>query len=671
MSEGKADIKIFVSHRIDVDSTVVENPLFYHVRCGATYDKRKNIPIAGDDIGENISAKRLSYSELTVQYWAWKNAKADYVGLCHYRRYLSFSQERFQADSYNQVVREHLNETAMNEAGLLNAELMKAEIEQYDIITNENRDVTKLQQPAKSLREHYLQKEGVLIVNGGLERVERIIRSKYPDMVPDMEEYFSNIYFRSNCCYIMRKELFDKMCHFQFDVLEAFEEELDMSYFSEVLLRSPAYLGELLCGLFIYHAEHSMGAKVKEVQLFYFKDTQREVELLPFSSVNNVPVVLISSDYYVPYLGVLIKSIIDNGSKDYCYDIIVLQKAITERSKERLLASVSEHENVRISFLNVASHVDGAQFHVQHSGYCEETYFRVLTPWLLKNYSKAIVLDSDIIVRCNLAELLALPMEENTYFAAVKDIVYQGMLNNPKTDTLKYNKETLGMKNPYNYVNTGVMVMNLDNFRADYTEEELVHFCASHTFKIQEQDAFNALFEDRIQFIDLKWNYYVEVNPWIAFCVDKSPAYSKQIYRSVKLRSENEPKLIHYANHQKPWENPEVPLSDTFWEYARKTVFYEEICWRMQTAQAQMIVQKAMPKSKPKSDLASVAVAPTPASTPHGWTQEMDCRSGARKFADKLLPKGSKRRKLAKKILPKGSRRWNFCKKIYNLLRGK
>ena len=48
-----------------------------------------------------------------------------------------------------------------------------------------------------------------------------------------------------------------------------------------------------------------------------------------------------------------------------------------------------------------------------------------------------------------------------------------------------------------------------------------------------------------------------------------------------------------------------------------------------------------------------------------------DTRSGARKLADKLLPKGSKRREFAKLILPKGSRRWNFCKQIYFLIRPK
>ncbi|MDR0643885.1 MAG: DUF4422 domain-containing protein, partial [Treponema sp.] len=83
-----SDIKIFVSHRIDKDSETINNPLFYPVRCGAVFDEREDKPnIPGDDTGDNISEKRLSYCELTVQYWAWKNVEADYYGLCHYRRY--------------------------------------------------------------------------------------------------------------------------------------------------------------------------------------------------------------------------------------------------------------------------------------------------------------------------------------------------------------------------------------------------------------------------------------------------------------------------------------------------------------------------------------------------------------------------------------------------------
>ena len=137
----KPDIKIFVSHRIDLNSVTIDNPLYIPVRCGATFDERTEEEIGGmlgDDTGDNISEKRDSFCELTVQYWAWKNVKADYYGLCHYRRYLSFS---------NTLYSENLNE---NQCGLVVAnsfqkanesfklceeKTMREQISKYDIVT--------------------------------------------------------------------------------------------------------------------------------------------------------------------------------------------------------------------------------------------------------------------------------------------------------------------------------------------------------------------------------------------------------------------------------------------------------------------------------------------------------------------------------------------------------
>ena len=84
MSSGENNSKkiaIFVSHRIDLKSMVIDNPLYVPVRCGAALDENdEGNVIMGDNTGDNISEKRISFCEYTVQYWAWKNYDADYYG---------------------------------------------------------------------------------------------------------------------------------------------------------------------------------------------------------------------------------------------------------------------------------------------------------------------------------------------------------------------------------------------------------------------------------------------------------------------------------------------------------------------------------------------------------------------------------------------------------------
>ena len=43
-----SNIRIFVSHRIDIDSETVDTPVYFPVRCGAVYDE-SNSEIRGDD----------------------------------------------------------------------------------------------------------------------------------------------------------------------------------------------------------------------------------------------------------------------------------------------------------------------------------------------------------------------------------------------------------------------------------------------------------------------------------------------------------------------------------------------------------------------------------------------------------------------------------------------
>ena len=91
------NIKFFVS--MHKESALPDLPMIYPIQVGAALADRHFDGVLHDDEGtDQISKLNKSYCEMTAQYWAWKNADADYYGFCHYRRYLSFSDERYKDD---------------------------------------------------------------------------------------------------------------------------------------------------------------------------------------------------------------------------------------------------------------------------------------------------------------------------------------------------------------------------------------------------------------------------------------------------------------------------------------------------------------------------------------------------------------------------------------------
>ena len=68
-------------HWLSYDS---ESGIFLPIHVGKSLS-RTDLGIIGDDTGDNISYLNPYYCEMTAMYYAWKNIKADYKGLCHYR----------------------------------------------------------------------------------------------------------------------------------------------------------------------------------------------------------------------------------------------------------------------------------------------------------------------------------------------------------------------------------------------------------------------------------------------------------------------------------------------------------------------------------------------------------------------------------------------------------
>ena len=86
---------------------VPEDPLYQPLHVGRA--KSEDLGYPGDNTGDHISELNCYYSELTGLYWVWKNCKdVDYVGTCHYRRYLINENEQvFTKAEYEKLLQEY------------------------------------------------------------------------------------------------------------------------------------------------------------------------------------------------------------------------------------------------------------------------------------------------------------------------------------------------------------------------------------------------------------------------------------------------------------------------------------------------------------------------------------------------------------------------------------
>ena len=280
IDECNEKIKIFVSHRIDFDSETLANPLLLHMRCGAIYDS-SNSEIVGDNILDNISDKRNSFCELTVQYWAWKNFKANYYGLFQYRRYLSFRKNELPQERF--FVREKVRMAiSAGRYGLMHPKKMEEVIQQNDVIIPKYTPIQLI--PVE------LPGEPPLIVNtvydfwtnktnqidkDCLDFAINLVKERQPEYYPYLIKYLHDNKFRGANCYIMRKELFNEMCKFQFDILFELEKRFDMSGFSGDIVRMPGFIGEILYAAFIRYLEEQGKYKIKTLQLVFFADSKK------------------------------------------------------------------------------------------------------------------------------------------------------------------------------------------------------------------------------------------------------------------------------------------------------------------------------------------------------------------------------------------------------------
>lgn len=569
----KPDIKIFVSHRIDLDAETIDNPLYVNVRCGAVFDKRENVDMLGDDTGDNISEKRESFNELTVQYWAWKNVEADYYGLCHYRRYLSFSNKYFKTDVYANVVDNYITNESIEKYELINYSNIEKLLQTYNILITEPYIVSKA--GFKNVKEQW---NAVRYFKADyVDMLFETIDELYPEYLVFAKKYFhSNKFIPCNMC-IMNKDMFNEYNTFLFNILFALENKIDTVDLSSEGIRVLGHIGERILGIFLMYKQDKNKLKIGHLQRVIFLNSEKEKPIKPISN-NSIPIVLASNNYYVPYLYTAIMSFLNYKNEDDIYDIVILNSDITKKNKMLLKYMEKNGKNIYIRFVNMGALIAKNKFkqNDELSHISLDTFYRLFIPKIFKDFDRVIYLDSDLIIKKNIAEILKESSLSHT-ISATRDIDFVSQYYGMKK-VRSYSDSVIRLKQIENYFQAGVFVFNIKMFKEKYSLDELLNLAISRKFLYQDQDIMNIFFKNDIFYLNLQWNVMTDCAEIRMNRIRLLAPY--KLYKEY-LEARKNPYIIHYAGFAKPWNRPEDDFGNDFWEVARNSPVYEIMLKRL------------------------------------------------------------------------------------------
>jgi lipopolysaccharide biosynthesis glycosyltransferase len=205
------------------------------------------------------------------------------------------------------------------------------------------------------------------------------------------------------------------------------------------------------------------------------------------------------------------------------------------------------------------------------------TLVRLSAGELMQDIDRVIFLDADVLIQADIGGLFDIDLRTNAIGAVVDFLTYD-MLAKQRTgpppipifdiDDLLRNKIGLTATTWYQYVNTGVVLMDLAALRAEGFGVRAVALLEQMVDQLAwpDQDIINIVLRDRIQLLDPHWNVLLTalLRPRLAADV---PDLASDIL--VQRRHQS---IMHYAADAKPWlRTAHLPSFGRWWYFANNS----------------------------------------------------------------------------------------------------
>ena len=282
------------------------------------------------------------------------------------------------------------------------------------------------------------------------------------------------------------------------------------------------------------------------------------------NNINNVtltiPIVLASDDKYLPFMYTTMISILENGNKNTYYIFYLLVPFNFSQINKTKINEINNNYKCFIYFIHIPNIFDNIIMKIPHITLT--TYFRLLIgDYLPKKIEKCIYLDVDIIVTKDLSELFLIEMKDN-YLAGVVAAGYYFKE--------KQNCKRLKLPSMKQYVNAGMLVMNVKQIRKDNLTKKFIEL-SKRNYSSQDQDVLNIVCFGKILTLPPKYNAMV-------FRLIENSPLLRDLYKEEDIIEAREsPYIIHYSDKNKPWNSIGIFKENNWWDIAKKIPYIDSL----------------------------------------------------------------------------------------------
>ncbi len=254
-------------------------------------------------------------------------------------------------------------------------------------------------------------------------------------------------------------------------------------------------------------------------------------------------VVYASNETYVRHMAASMVSLFEKNQKKEHLTVYVFSIGIAKESQE-MLDDMAGRYGRKICWTELGDIRKQFDFGIDTGGFDVSTMARLFVGRLLPEQVKRVLyLDCDTIVAHSLKKLWNYDLNGHVLGAVMEPTIYQTV------------KEKIGLGERDPYVNAGVLLIDLKQWRESGVEKRLLDFYREKSGKLFacDQDIINGVLKGQICFLPPYYNFFTNYRYFSYRELVRQSRTYQAIGRKALIKAKKSPAIIHYAGDERPW----------------------------------------------------------------------------------------------------------------------